>query len=260
MIIDTHAHLYYENIAVNLDEVLENARNSSVQKIIVPAVDLKTSCEIIKLSEKHDIIHALVGIHPGDVNNSNPDDLSEIERLLEHPKVVGIGETGLDYYWDTSNIDTQKVFFQSQIEMAKKNKLPIVIHTRNSTEDAITMIEENYDEDLSGQFHCFGGSAADAEKILRLDNFYISFCGNVTYKSYKEYDVIESIPAERLLSETDSPFLTPVPYRGKVNEPANIIHTIRKIAQVKEMDEAELLRIMYENSFKLFAKIKENRF
>lgn len=255
MIIDTHAHLYYENIAVNLEEVLENARNSGIQKIIVPAVDLKTSYEIIKLSEKHDIIYSLVGIHPGDVNKSNLEDLSEVEKLLEHPKVVGIGETGLDYYWDTSNIDTQKEFFRRQIEITKRNKLPIVIHTRDSTEDAISMIEENYDENLSGQFHCFGGSVVDAERILKLDNFYISFCGNVTYKSYKEYDVIKSIPAERLLSETDSPFLTPVPNRGKVNEPSNIVHTIRKIAEVKNMDEAELSRIMYENSFKLFTKI-----
>ena len=254
MIIDTHAHLYYENIAVNLEEVLENARNSGIQKIIVPAVDLKTSYDIIKLSEKHEIIYALVGIHPGDVNKSDLDDLIEVEKLLQHPKVVGIGETGLDYYWDTSNIDTQKEFFRRQIDMAKRNKMPIVIHTRDSTEDAITMIEENYDENLSGQFHCFGGTVADAERILKLDHFYISFCGNVTYKSYKEYDVIEMIPAERLLSETDSPFLTPVPNRGKVNEPSNIVYTIRKIAEVKKVDVAELSRIMYENSLKLFNK------
>ena len=255
MIIDTHAHLYYDNIAVNLKEVLERAINSGVEKIIVPAVDLKTSKEIIQLADKYEIIYALVGIHPGDVNKSDINDVDEIEKLVTHPKVVGIGETGLDYYWDKSNIDLQKQFFKKQIDLAKRNKLPIVIHTRDSTEDSIKLIEENYDETLSGQFHCFGGSVNDVERILKLDNFYISFCGNITYKNYNDYELIRAVPYERLLSETDSPFLTPVPNRGKVNEPSNVIYTIQKLSEIIGIDESALKTRMHQNAVKLFPKI-----
>lgn len=258
MIIDTHAHLYYENIVVNLDEVLSRAADKGIKAIIVPAVDLKTSQEIIQSAEKHEIIYALVGVHPGDVNKSKISDIDEIEKLCSHEKVVGIGETGLDYYWDTSNIDLQKEFFRLQITLAKDKQLPIVIHTRDSTTDAISMIKENYDDNLSGQFHCFGGTADEVKDILPMQNFYISFCGNVTYKNFKELDTVKAVPADRLLSETDSPFLTPVPNRGKTNEPSNVIYTIEKIAEVKEIDKSILKDEMLKNALKLFRKIKLN--
>lgn len=255
MIIDTHAHLYYDNIVVNLDEVLERASDTGIKAIIVPAVDLKTSQEIIQLAEKYEIIYALVGIHPGDVNKSNVSDIDEIEKLCSHEKVVGIGETGLDYYWDKSNIDLQKEFFRLQIDLAKDKKLPIVIHTRDSTRDAIAMIKENYGDDLSGQFHCFGGTPDEVSDILPMENFYISFCGNVTYKNFKEMATVKAVPIERMLSETDSPFLTPIPNRGKTNEPANVIYTIEKIAEVKGMDKSILMDEMLNNALKLFRKI-----
>lgn len=255
MIIDTHAHLYYDNIVVNLEEVLARATDTGIKAIIVPAVDLKTSREIIQLADKYQIIYALVGIHPGDVGKSNISDIDEIEKLCSHEKVVGIGETGLDYYWDKSNIDVQKEFFRLQIALAKDKKLPIVIHTRDSTEDAISMIKENYNENLSGQFHCFGGTPDEAERILMMDNFYISFCGNVTYKNFKEIDTVKAVPVERMLSETDSPFLTPVPNRGKTNEPANVIYTIDKIAEIKGVERDRLMYGMLSNARKLFKKI-----
>lgn len=255
MIIDTHAHLYYDNIVVNLEEVLARATDAGIKAIIVPAVDLKTSREIIQLAENYEIIYALVGIHPGDVGKSNISDIDEIEKLCSHEKVVGIGETGLDYYWDKSNIDVQKEFFRLQIALAKDKKLPIVIHTRDSTEDAISMIKENYNENLSGQFHCFGGTPDEAERILTMDNFYISFCGNVTYKNFKEIDTVKAVPVERMLSETDSPFLTPVPNRGKTNEPANVVYTIDKIAEIKGVERDRLMYGMLSNARKLFKKI-----
>lgn len=255
MIIDTHAHLYYDNIVIYLEEILKRAVDAGIKRIIVPAVDLKTSKEIIQLSEKHDIIFCAVGFHPCDVQKSKISDIDELEKLLSHEKVVAIGETGLDYYWDKSTIELQKEFFNQQIDLAKDKGLPIVIHTRDSTEDAIELISKKYDNSLSGQFHCFGGMVKDAEKVLEMNNFYLSFCGNVTFKNFKEMDVVEYVPSSRMLSETDSPFLTPVPNRGKVNEPSNIVYTIKKIAEVKQMDEEKLKNDLYQNAENLFKKL-----
>ena len=255
MIIDTHAHLYYDNIVTYLDEIIRRAADAGIERIIVPAVDLKTSIEIIHLSEKHDIIYCAIGFHPCDVQKSKISDIDELEKLTSHEKVVAIGETGLDYYWDKSTIDLQKEFFNLQIDLAKDKGLPIVIHTRDSTADAIEIISNKYDDSLSGQFHCFGGNKEDAEKVLEMKNFYISFCGNVTFKNFKELDVVEFVPSKRMLSETDSPFLTPEPNRGKPNEPSNIIYTIRKIAEIKQKDEGQLKEELYQNAINLFKKL-----
>lgn len=255
MIIDTHAHLYYDNIVTYIDEIIKRAVDAGIERIIVPAVDLNTSKDIIKLCEKHSIIYCAIGFHPCDVQKAKTNDIDELEKLTSHEKVVAIGETGLDYYWDKSNIDLQTEFFNLQIDLAKDKGLPIVIHTRDSTEDAIELISNKYDDRLSGQFHCFGGTRSDAEKVLEMENFYISFCGNVTFKNFKEREVVESVPPKRMLSETDSPFLTPVPNRGKVNEPSNIIYTIKKIAEIKQMDEHDLRKDLYKNAKNLFKKL-----
>jgi len=252
MIIDTHAHLYYPEILGQLEEILLRARDAGVEKIIAPAIDLETSKTVLELSEKHEMIYCAIGIHPCDVNKNELDAIDEIEKLLDHEKVLAIGETGLDYYWDTSNAEKQKSFFQLQIELAKSHKLPIVIHTRNSTKDAIDIICENYDEDLRGQFHCFSGNETQLNQILNLNNFYISFCGNITYKNFTDTDLILKAPNNRILSETDSPFLTPVPFRGKKNEPSYIIHTLSTIADIKEIDRSELLKTILKNVNNLF--------
>lgn len=252
MITDTHSHLYYSELKSNLEEILLRAADTGIEKIIVPAVDLNTSHEVIELSEKHDMIYCALGIHPCDVKDNEFSVFDELEKLLKHEKAVAIGETGLDYYWDKSNTEDQKVFFKKQIELAKVYKLPIVIHTRDSIDDAINLIKENYSEDLRGQFHCFSGDETQLNEILKLNNFYVSYCGNITYKNYKGTEVIYKTPTGRLLSETDSPFLPPVPYRGKKNEPSFIVNTLRKISEIKEMDNEVLLKAIYENCEKLF--------
>lgn len=252
MIIDTHAHLYYPEIHDHLEEILARAKDAGVEKIIVPAVDLDTSKTILDLSEKHEVIYCAVGIHPCDVNKNKLNVLDEIEKLLVHEKVVAIGETGLDYYWDTSNIEKQKSFFRMQIELAKSHKLPIVIHTRNSTKDAIDIICENYSEDLRGQFHCFSGNETNLQQIMNLKNFYVSFCGNITYKNFGDIELVQQAPVERVLSETDSPFLPPVPYRGRRNEPSYIIHTLKKIAEVKEIKQSDFQKSILKNVNNLF--------
>ena len=252
MIIDTHAHLYYPELLSDIKDVLSRAKDAGIEKIIVPAVDIQTSKDIVSLSEKYEMIYCALGIHPCEVKNNEIKSLDEIELLLNHEKVVAIGETGLDYYWDTSGTEKQKEFFTRQIGLAKAYKLPVIIHTRNSVEDAITIVKDNYDECLSGQFHCFSGSIEQLDKILELDNFYVSFCGNITYKNFGESDVILKCPVSRLLSETDSPFLTPVPHRGKKNEPSFIINTISKLSQMKDISLELLKEEMLTNAKKLY--------
>lgn len=254
MIIDTHAHLYYPELISETEEILSRAKDAGIERIIVPAVDLKTSGIIINLSEKYDMIYCSLGIHPCEVKNSDMKSLDEIEKLLGHEKVVAIGETGLDYYWDTSNIDNQKEFFIHQIRLAKAYGLPVIIHTRSSTEDAIKLIIENYDQNLSGQFHCFSGDNEQLNKVTELDNFFISFCGNITYKKFSDTDIILNCPESKMLSETDSPFLPPVPYRGKRNEPSYIVNTISRISEIKNIDTEKLKEKLYLNAKELFFK------
>ncbi|HMS64713.1 MAG TPA: TatD family hydrolase [Ignavibacteria bacterium] len=254
MITDTHAHLYYPEIATNLDEILSRAADAGITKIIVPAVDIETSLSALKLSEKYEMIYCALGIHPGEVNKNELICIDEIEKLISHEKVVAIGEIGLDYYWDISNIEKQKDFFSVQTELAKSYELPVIIHTRKSVDDAIEIIDKKHETSLKGQFHCFSGNLEQLNKILKLEGFFVSFCGNITYKNFTESNVVLKCPIERLLSETDTPFLPPVPYRGKKNEPSYILKTLEKISEIKNTDLSTDLKNIYTNSEKLFFK------
>ncbi|MBV6477495.1 MAG: putative metal-dependent hydrolase YcfH [Ignavibacteria bacterium] len=251
-IIDTHAHLYYPELLSELKDILNRAKDNGIEKIIIPAVNLETSLHILKLTEEHEMLYCAIGIHPGDVKESSFKDIDEIEKLISHEKVVAIGETGLDYYWDKSFIEKQKEFFKLQIEIAKDKNLPIVIHTRDSTEDAINIVRENRNGRLKGQFHCFSGSIEQLKEITELKNFYVSFCGNVTYKKNSGDDIVKACPEGKLLSETDSPFLPPVPYRGKKNEPSYIVKTLEKISEIRNDDYDKLLEKIFYNSLELF--------
>jgi len=253
MIIDTHAHLYYKELTDNLNIILENAAGNDIEKIIIPAVDLQTSEEILKMCDKYELFYAAVGIHPSEIKSFDKNSIKFIEEFTKHKKVVAIGEIGLDYYWDKSHVKEQKLIFNEFIELANDKDLPVIIHTRDSVEDAINIVKERYiGGKTSGQFHCYSGDANQMNEILELENFYLSFGGNITYKSYKDYSLIENVPVERLLFETDSPFLPPVPYRGKKNEPSFIIYTINKIAEIKKLDSFQLKQLVYKNTLNLF--------
>lgn len=252
MIIDTHAHLYYEDILNNIDEILKRAEDAGIEKIIAPAVDYKTSMQLLELTAKYPMVYAALGIHPTDVNKYEYDELEKIEKLFDNEKVVGVGETGLDYYWDTSYNDKQKEFFRLHIEIAKQRELPVIIHTRNSIDDAIQVVKDNYSEKLKGQFHCFDGTTEQLDKVMELNTFYVSFTGNVTYKKYAFTDTVAKVPMNRILSETDSPFLSPLPHRGKPNEPSYIVNTIKKIAEIKNISEDEMKKSLRENVKELF--------
>jgi TatD DNase family protein len=255
MIVDTHAHLFYDDIMSEMDKVLERASESGVSRIIVPAVDIPTSKKIISLCDKYEMIYGAVGFHPGDIKETDNEDIKLLEEFISHPKVVAIGEIGLDYYWDKTYNDKQIFFFKEQIDIAKDKNLPVIIHTRNSTKEAIEIITEKYDSKLKGQFHCFSGTPEDLGNILKLENFYVSFCGNVTFKKYKDIDIIKNVPAEKLLSETDTPYLSPEPFRGKRNEPAYLKYTLKKISEIKEIEYGILENAIYRNVMNLFFTI-----
>ncbi len=252
MITDTHAHLYYPEIMKKLDEIILRAQDKGVDRIIVPAVDIDSSRMVVDLANKYEIIYCAVGIHPCEVNNNTLDAVNEIEKLIQNEKVVAIGEIGLDYYWDASNSDQQKEFFSIQLELGRSYELPVIIHTRNSLSDAIKTVKDKYSENLRGQFHCFSGNLDELKEILLLKDFFISYCGNITYKNFAGLELIKNTPGDRLLSETDSPFLPPVPYRGKTNEPSFITHTLMKISEINQIDYGLLLNKIENNVTDLF--------
>lgn len=202
--------------------------------------------------EEYDFIYAAIGWHPVDAIDMTEEDLAWIKELSAHEKVVAIGEMGLDYHWDKSPKDIQKEVFRNQIALAKEVNLPIIIHNRDATEDVVTILKEEGAEAVGGIMHCFTGSAEVARECMKM-NFYLSFGGPVTFKNAKKpKEVVKEIPNDRLLIETDCPFLTPHPFRGKRNEPSYVKYVAEQIAELKEMTFEEIASITTENAKRLF--------
>jgi TatD DNase family protein len=259
--IDSHAHLFFDDYANDLEAVLLRAREAGVSDIIVPGTDLKSSREAVLLADQHENIFACVGIHPHEAVKADRHDLIEIEKLCEHPKVVALGEIGLDYHYDFTPRDVQRTYFAEQMELAVQHNLPVVVHMRESTEDVFSIVQQtvqehpNWKESTAeprrGVFHCFPGTAEQAAVVHGL-GFYISYPGIVTFKKSNSIEVVKEIGLHHIMLETDSPYMTPVPLRGKRNEPANIIFIGRKIAEALTMSEDEVARITAENAIRLF--------
>ncbi|MEP0860221.1 MAG: YchF/TatD family DNA exonuclease [Ignavibacterium sp.] len=252
MFVDTHAHLFYENFKDDLDDVIKRAKENGVDYILVPATDIKTAEETLKLCDNYDFIYAAVGIHPHDTKDWDDSLLSKIEQLAKHPKVVAIGEIGLDYYYDFSPKTQQIKAFRSQIELALKLELPVIIHNRDSDEDMMEIISSYCSTGLKAQFHCFNASLSDAIEYMKMNHF-ISFTGNITFKKSDELrNILKHIDLNHLLLETDSPFMTPVPHRGKRNEPAFVKLVAEKIAEVHNTSLEDIARITSLNAFRMF--------
>ncbi len=235
MYIDTHVHLNADQYDEDLQEVIDRALNSKVEKMVVIGFDRKTIKRAIELVEQYDFIYAVVGWHPVDAIDCTDEDLEWIEQLAAHEKVVGIGETGLDYHWDKSPRDIQQQIFRKQIQLAKRVKLPIIIHNREATEDVLTILREEDAQEVGGVMHCFGGSVETAQESIKM-NFMISLGGPVTFKNAKKpKEVAAEIPLEHLMIETDAPYLAPHPYRGKRNEPSYVPLVAEEIARLKEL-------------------------
>lgn len=272
MFIDSHAHLFFKDFQNDLDEVLKRARDAGVDYIICPGTDLHTSNQSIALAEKYEMVYAAVGYHPHDAKEADLKILEDIERLSSHPKVVAIGEIGLDYHYNFSPPETQREIFNQQIDIAVRRNLPIIIHSREAENDVIKIIEEklrqypewraylkrDYDRypTPKGVFHCFPGDSKMAWRLIQM-GFYISLTGPVTYgnKPNKPNSMIEvaaHVSAEHILLETDSPYLTPSPYRGKRNEPANVKYIAQKIAELQGLSVEDIGRASSFGVHKLF--------
>ncbi|MEJ9152400.1 TatD family hydrolase [Bacillus smithii] len=252
MLFDTHVHLNDEQFSDDLDEVIDRAKEAGVEKMVVVGFDRPTIEKAMKLVDQYYFLYASIGWHPVDAIDMTEADLEWIEKLTSHPKVVAIGEIGLDYHWDKSPKEVQKEVFRKQIRLAKKVKLPIIIHTREATQDTIEILKEEGAHEVGGIMHCFSGSVETARECINM-NFYISLGGTVTFKNAKKpKEVAAEIPLEKLLIETDCPYLAPHPYRGKRNEPALVKLVAEQIAELKGIPYEEVARKTTENAQKLF--------
>ncbi|MDA7028394.1 TatD family hydrolase [Bacillus sp. CLL-7-23] len=252
MLFDTHAHLNAEQYHEDLKEVIARAREEKVERIVVVGFDRPTINCAMELIEEYEFIYAAIGWHPVDAIDMTDEDLSWIKELSSHEKVVALGEMGLDYHWDKSSKDVQKEVFRKQIALAKEVNLPIVIHNRDATEDVITILREEGAEQVGGIMHCFTGSAEIAKECIDM-NFYISFGGPITFKNAKKpKEVAKQIPIDRVLIETDCPYLTPHPFRGKRNEPSYVKFVAEQIAELKGLTYEEVAAKTTENAKKLF--------
>jgi TatD DNase family protein len=253
MLFDTHVHLNADQFEDDCEDVIARAKEAGVTEMVVVGFDTKTIRKAMALVEKYDFLYAAVGWHPVDAIDMTDEHLDWIEELAAHPKVVAIGETGLDYHWDKSPKDVQKEVFRKQIRLARKLKMPIIIHNRDADADIVEVLNEENAGDVGGIMHCFAGDLNMARECLEM-NFYISFGGPVTFKNARlPKEVATEVPLDRLLVETDCPFLAPHPYRGKRNEPAYVKLVAEKIAELKEMPYEKITEQTRKNALRLFA-------
>lgn len=251
MYFDTHVHLNSEKYE-DVDKIIANALENGVSRMVVVGYDLETSRKAVEIASNFDFIYAAVGIHPSEVKMSNLSDLEAIEEMIVNKKVVAIGEIGLDYHWDKDNKEYQKRFFVEQIKLANKYELPLIIHSRDAVQDTYDVLLKNKNYYEKGIMHCYSYSLEMANKFIDL-GFKIAFGGALTFLNSKENkEVVKNIDLEHLLIETDAPYLTPHPYRGKTNEPKYIYLVVEEMAKIKNVDKEKVAQITYENACKIF--------
>lgn len=252
MLIDTHAHLDFEQYSQNLEKILQEASDAGVEKIIIPGVEPKDFGRIIQLCTSYDNLYGAIGIHPCDAKKWDETSCETIKDFAKNPKVIAIGEIGLDYYWDKTYNELQKEIFIKQIEIAKQLKKPIIVHNREAHLDTFEILKKTNAKEVGVVMHCFSGSAEFAMECVK-EGFYIALGGVVTFKNAKKpHEVAKIVPLENLLLETDSPFLTPEPYRGKVNSPANVRFVAEAVAILRGISIEEVENKTTLNAQKLF--------
>ena len=252
-LIDTHCHLNDEQLYQDLDNVISRALQTGIEKMVVIGWDKESSLRAIQIAEQYPFIYACVGFHPENLEGVDENRLNEVLNLYSHPKVVGIGEIGLDYHWekDPMKREIQKEFFVKQIEFANKVGLPISIHSREAFQDTLEILK-NHKPLHGGVMHCYSGSVENIQDIINL-GLYIGLDGPVTFRNAKTpKEVATEVPLEKLVLETDCPYLSPHPLRGTVNEPSNLILIADEIASLRDMSKKHLLEVVYDNSCKLF--------
>ncbi|MFI5135152.1 MAG: TatD family hydrolase [Chitinophagales bacterium] len=253
MLIDTHCHLYLPEFDIDREAMLQRAKDAGVEKFFLPNIDSSSIESMIGLAANHHLCFPMMGLHPCSVKENWKEEISAIEKWLSNSeyKWFGIGETGLDYYWDKNFIPQQKENFQQHIDWAKQLHLPIIIHSRDALDDCIEMIQQNKDSTLSGIFHCFSGTAEQAKQIMSLD-FYLGIGGVVTFKNGGLDKVLNEIDLSHVVLETDSPYLAPVPFRGKRNESSYLKLVMKKISEIKNISEEDVAAITTKNAAHIF--------
>jgi len=256
ILFDTHCHLFDEQFHGDVEDVITRARMEGVGGLLVPAIAVEPSKRAIALAEQHDFIYAAVGIHPEAANGIADADYGVLVQLAQHEKVVAIGEIGLDYYWDAAPRDVQQNVLRRQIQLAKEVGLPVIIHNRDATQDTVQVLTEECNQQVHGVMHCFTGSYETALQCIKL-GFFISFGGPVTFKNARSVkEVAAQIPDEWLLVETDAPYLTPHPFRGKRNEPARVRLVAEMLAELRGQPYEEIVQQTTQNARRLFVKVR----
>ena len=256
--VDTHCHLDDEKLKNDLDTVIRDFKAQNVGVVVNIGCDVATSETVKSQAEKYDGVYFVAGIHPMDVKDAKDGDLEKIAELARHDKCVAIGEIGLDYYWDKTFKELQKDYFARQIALAESLRLPINVHVRDAYGDAFEILKANKDKlTYGGVMHCYSGSVETAKELLKL-GFYFSFGGTLTFKNARTVlEVAKFLPKDRILTETDSPYLSPEPVRGTVNSPKNIPFIAKKLAEVRGESLEETAEYVYNNTLSLFKKIKK---
>ena len=256
MVIDSHCHLLHKNNEKSLDEIITHAQKNGVERFLNISTCESEFIPILKISDTNKNIYSTLGIHPHESDNMTGEVRNKITKLSSNKKVIGIGETGLDYYYENSNRENQTKSFIMHIEIAQELNLPLVIHMRSAESEMIEIIEKYIKKkDFSGVVHCFTGSTEFMQKLLPY-NFLFSISGIVTFKNSTELrETIKMIPINKILVETDAPYLAPVPLRGKSNEPSYIIHTVKFLSNLKKLSFDEFSIITTNNFFNLFGKL-----
>ncbi|BEP27699.1 TatD family hydrolase [Helicovermis profundi] len=252
MLFDSHAHVDSIKFDSDREFVINRALSSGVSLIMNPGADLESSKRSIELSNKYDFIYSAVGVHPHEAENMSEETLKILEEMTGNDKVKAIGEIGLDYYYDHSPRQVQKYWFKEQLLLAKRLKLPVIIHDRDANEDVLRILKEVNSFETGVLMHCFSGSLELARQYVKL-GAYLSIAGPLTYKNArKTVEVVQNVSIDRLLIETDSPYLTPTPFRGKRNEPMYVRYTCEKMAELKKMSFDDVANITFNNAKEVF--------
>lgn len=252
MLIDTHAHIYSEEFLQDVDEVLQRAYDNDVKKIILPNIDSGTVKRLIDLNDAYPhLCYPLMGLHPTSVAADYREELEAVEYWLDKRKFYGVGEIGIDLYWDRNFLKEQQDAFRYQIKLAKSRQLPVVIHVRDSFNEVFSVIKEEQDGNLKGIFHCFSGTETEAKQVIE-QGFLLGIGGVITFKNNDLKNVVGKVAIENLVIETDAPYLTPAPKRGKRNESAYLVYVAQALAKIYDISVNEVAEITSENARKLF--------
>ena len=247
-LIDTHSHIYYDKYKEDFDKVLKRAEDNNLKNIICVGVDIESSEKSILLAEKYNMIYSTAGYHPHESKDANENYLEKLEQLLNHEKVVAVGEIGLDFFYNHSDKKTQVKIFNEQIELANHLNMPCVIHNRNSDIELLESLKQQ--KIKKGVIHCFASNIKFAKELLNL-NLFLSFTGLLTFNKELE-NVVKEIPLKKIMIETDSPYLTPKPHRGKRNEPFMVKYVAQKIAEIKKISIEEVANVTTKNAVEFF--------